>query len=156
MKKGSKRHPVSLYDFYTQEHIQSDLDTVLDIIKEKYSNQYETAYTVLHNENYGYYGNMLIAKKGIFDAYAEWLFDILFELEKRIQKDVFLRDSYQQRAYGFLSERLMTVWITLHSELKVREVPCIFVEENKKKWYKYLFRCWRKKFLSLVKRSRNG
>ena len=118
-KKGAHKNPETLYDFYKKEHVISDLDIVLDVIKEKYPDQYETAYKVLHNETQGYYANMLIAKKSVFDAYAKWLFDILFEVEKRIQKDVETRDSYQQRVYGFLSERMLLIYIFLHPELKI-------------------------------------
>ena len=97
---------------------------------------------------------MLVAKKEVFDAYAEWLFDILFEVEKRIQKDVEKRDTYQKRVYGFLSERLMTIYIDLHPELKVKEVPVIFIEENKKKWRKYIFRYWKRKLLNIFKKEK--
>ena len=120
---------------------------VLEIIREKYPEQYETADRVLHTYTQGYYANMVIAKKAVFDAYAKWLFDILFEVEKRIQKDVETRDSYQQRVYGFLSERLMTVYVALHPELRVKEVPVVFIEDNKKLWHKYVFRYWRRKIL---------
>lgn len=155
-KKASKKHPATLYDYYTKEHIQSDLDTVLDVIKEKYPDQYQMAYETLHDSTTGYYFNMLVAKKEEFDNYAKWLFDILFEVEKRIQKDVEIRDSYQKRVYGFLSERLMTVYIALHPELKIKEVPLLFIEEDKHKWYKYLFRYWRRKFFGLFTRRKNG
>ena len=95
-------------------------------------------------------------KREVFNAYARWLFDILFEVEKRIQKDVETRDSYQKRVYGFLSERMMTVYIVLHPELKIKEVPLLFIEEDKHKWHKYLFRYWRRKFFNLFKRRKNG
>ena len=155
-KKGAKKHPVFLYDYYAKEHVQSDLDVALEIIQKKYPEQYLVAYDTLHNSTTGYYANMLVAKKEIFDAYAKWLFDILFEAEKRIQKDVEQRDTYQQRVYGFLSERLMTVWVALHPELKIKEVPVIFVEEDKHQWHKYLFRYWKRRFFNFFKRRKNG
>ena len=146
-KIGIKKHHRTIYDFYKKEHVISDLDMVLDVIKEKYPNQYETAYQVLHTEIEGYYANMLVTKKEIFDAYAEWIFGILFEVEKRIQKEVETRDTHQQRVYGFLAERLMTVYIALHPELKIKEVPIVFIEDNKKAWRKYVFRSWKRKIL---------
>lgn len=146
-KKGAKRNPTTLYDYYKSAHYISDLDCVLDVIKEKYPHQYQTAYSVLHNETQGYYANMLMAKKPVFDAYAQWLFDILFEVEARIHQDVLSRDAYQQRVYGFLSERMMTVYMALHPELKVKEVPFIYVDQDKKGWFKYLLRSWKRKIL---------
>ena len=131
---------------YKKGHIASDYDLILDIIKEKYPEMYNTAVNV-SNKHYMYAANMLICKKELFDKYANWLFDILFETEKRIQQDVLTRDDYQQRVYGFLSERLMNVFISYHSELKVKEVPLLFYEENEKKYKK----ARRKKFIRNVK-----
>ena len=48
-KGGSRKHPKSLYNLYKEVHIISDLDAMLDVIKEKYPHQYKTAYTVQHN-----------------------------------------------------------------------------------------------------------
>ena len=62
--------------------------------------------------------NMFIAKKGIIDGYSEWVFPILFELEKEINAKDY--DDYRKRVYGFLTERLFNVWFT-HNNLKVRE-----------------------------------
>ncbi len=146
-KRGSKRHPVSLYDFYKKEHYINDLDVTLEVIKEKHPDQYQTAFQTLHNETSGYYANMLIAKKEVFDLYAKWMFDILFEVQKRIHKDVLKRNSYQQRVYGFISERLMTVFIALHPELKIKELPWIIVEKNSRKWKKYCLKKFKNKLL---------
>ena len=62
--------------------------------------------------------NMFIAKKEIIDGYCEWVFPILFELEKEINAKDY--DDYRKRVYGFLTERLFNVWFT-HNNLKVRE-----------------------------------
>ena len=147
-KMGSVKHPENLYDFYKKAHVISDLDAVLKVIKKQYPEQYEKACQILHTATQGYYGNMLVAKKAVFDAYAEWLFGILFEVEKRIQKDVHKRDVYQQRACGFLAERLMTVYVALHPELRVKEVPMVFVETDKQAWKKYIFCYWKHKILA--------
>ena len=157
-KLEDKKYPNTLYNFYKKVHIISDLNCVLDVIKEKYPKQHETAYNILCSKTSGYYSKMLIAKKAVFDSYAQWLFSILFEVEKRIQKEVEKRDAYQKRVYGFLAERLMTVYIALHPELVVKEVPCVFIEEDKKKWRKYIFRYWKRKILAMfgIKRRENG
>ena len=54
------------------------------------------------------------------DCYCEWLFNILFECEKRI--NILDRDDYQKRVFGFLSERLFNVWVT-KNQLKVYYAP---------------------------------
>lgn len=52
--------------------------------------------------------NMFFCKNELFDAYCEWLFTILFELEKQIGD---AGVEYPPRLYGYLSERLLNVWI---------------------------------------------
>lgn len=69
--------------------------------------------------------NMMFCKRELFDSYCKWLFDILFELEKKV--DLSELNAYQQRLYGFLSERLLNVWIK-HNNLKVVNTPVINVE----------------------------
>ena len=61
---------------------------------------------------------MIITRKNIFDDYCKWLFDVLFEVEKRV--DISDRDDYQKRIFGFLSERLIKVWL-IKNEYKVKE-----------------------------------
>jgi HPr kinase/phosphorylase len=59
---------------------------------------------------------MFISNKKLFNEYYNWLFDILFELESRI--DISEYDDYNKRIYGFLSERLFNVWLE-YKNLKV-------------------------------------
>ncbi len=68
----------------------------------------------------------MIVRKEIFDDYCEWLFSILFEVEKRIQIS---NNVYQARVFGFLSERLMRVYIE-KKKLKVKEVKVLKIDEN--------------------------
>ena len=110
-------HDVSVYEFFAHNHPQEGIDTLLEVIKEKYPEQFDIAYNTLHNWNGAHYTNMLITKKEIFDDYASWLFDILFEVEKRIQGNV-EKEEYK-RLYGHISERMMKIYVNLHPELRV-------------------------------------
>ena len=68
--------------------------------------------------------NMLIAPKMFFDEYAEWLFGILFEIEKRVGNMEL--DDYQTRYAGFLAERLFTYYILgVKSDSDVHECPLV-------------------------------
>ena len=68
--------------------------------------------------------NMMYCKKEIFDSYCKWLFDILTETEALICKR---KIEYQSRLYGFLSERLLNVWV-IQNELRCKRLPIINTE----------------------------
>ena len=70
-------------------------------------------------------------KKDKFDAYCEWLFDILFELEKRL--DISDYSDYDARVFGFVSERLIDPWIETNN-VNYKEIPYVFMEEQN--WFK--------------------
>ena len=149
----NRKHSLNLYDYYAQEHEAADLDKVLDIINHKYPEMYQSATQTLKHNSTGYFCNMLITSKRFFDAYANWLFDILFELEHQIQKDVLQRTPYQQRVYGFLAERLTTVYIDYMQQtqnIKIKEVPMIFIETDKAKYRKYCFKRIKRKILTAI------
>lgn len=106
-----------------------DVNNLLEcgkIIKEKYPQDYAGFMWCL-NCNFMSVGNMMIAKKEIVDEYCSWLFDIIFELEKRVNLKQY--DDYQRRIMGFLGERLLRVWIINHN-YKVFENPIGMVNEN--------------------------
>ena len=63
--------------------------------------------------------NMFIMKKEILDEYCTWLFDILFELEKRTDASKY--DSFHARFYGRISELLLDVWVN-KNKIKYEEV----------------------------------
>ena len=115
----------TLFEQYSKDHVKDDLIKVGEIIKEKYPD-YSLTFDEVLNKNKVYLCNMFIAKKQIIVEYCNWLFDILFELEKRI--DVSNRDSYQQRVFGFLSERMFTIWLEKHKEFKKYESHIDFIE----------------------------
>ena len=60
---------------------------------------------------------MMICKKKKFDEYCHWLFDILFEVEKRT--DITNYTVAEARIYGYLSEILLNVWVD-YKRLKVK------------------------------------
>ncbi|MCF6358526.1 MAG: DUF4422 domain-containing protein, partial [Draconibacterium sp.] len=58
----------------------------------------------------------------------EWLFGILFELEKR--SVINMDNKYQKRVCAFMAERLQTVWIK-KNKLKVKELPVLYFKKMK-------------------------
>lgn len=73
-------------------------------------------------------GNMFFTKWPLFDAYSEWLFTILFELEKRVKLSTY---EYQRRVFGFMAERLIDVYCHYH-KLKVKRYPILYITNHSK------------------------
>jgi hypothetical protein len=94
------------------------------IVKEKYPDYGET-FDEYFKQNRSVLFNMMFSKANIFDSYCSWLFDILFELEKTV--DLSELDSYMQRLYGFVSERLLNVWVR-KNRLRVKNTKVINLE----------------------------
>lgn len=115
----------SIEDHYKMTHLSKDWEEMKKVIKELYPEDYELAIKVFKEKEL-YPLNMMITTKEIFDNYCEWLFNILFTLEKRIKIS---EDPYQARVFGFLSERLMRVYIE-KKKLKVKEVKVLKIDEN--------------------------
>lgn len=90
---------------------------------------YLKAFDNYFKNNESYLFNMMFTDRETFDSYCNWLFDILFELEK--VTDLADLNTYQQRLYGFLSERLLNVWVKKNG-LKTKHVGVIQTELNNK------------------------
>ena len=62
--------------------------------------------------------------KNIFSNYAEWLFDVLGEVEKK--SDMANKESEQSRVCGFISERLFNFYLLIlqqeNSDIKIIEL----------------------------------
>jgi hypothetical protein len=109
---------------YKNAHNIEDLHEVKSIIEKKYP-KYIVDFDKLMNQKQLHLFNMFVMKSSDFNDYCEWLFDILFELENRI--DISNYDTYQKRVFGFLSERLFNVWV-IHNKLLVKEVKVCNIE----------------------------
>ena len=98
------------YDGYAANHHLKDLVETERVIQEKYPEYYDTYVRIVHS-NKTLFGNIMVTTKPLFDEYAAWLFDIFFEVQKRIDIDSY--DDYHKRVFGFISEILLYVWITV-------------------------------------------
>ncbi|PHU37544.1 capsular biosynthesis protein [Agathobacter ruminis] len=107
----------SYYYGFGENHKIYYLDETMKVLDDLYPD-YATTFRRLVQEKHTYFGNMMICKKELYDAYMEFLFGTLFELEKRITVEE--EDSYHRRIFGFISEFLQYVWI-VHRNLKVYE-----------------------------------
>ena len=132
LPKKRRYYIETLYSHYEHTHYSNQLDVTFDIIKEKYP-EYADTYEKVINKTSGYMFNMVIMRKDLLDAYCTWLFDILFELEKRLGTQNL--DAFQQRFYGRVSEIIFNVWLEKQFEdgvidkKRVIELPVVYLEE---------------------------
>jgi len=106
------------------------LDKTRDIIGEKYP-EYLEEFDKLHQRTSAHMFNMFIMKKEYLDQYCEWLFDILGELEERVDASEY--DDFHARFYGRVSELLLDVWINTNN-LKYEE--CKVMDMQNINWWK--------------------
>lgn len=86
---------------------REDLDVALQVLEEKYPEFKQIAQEYMHS-SVAHECNMFIMKKEIYHDYCAWLFDILFEAEKRIDTTWYSVEEY--RIMGYLAERLCGIY----------------------------------------------
>ena len=116
----------TIYNHYKHTMYVEPLDEAGNILKEKYP-EYYPEFKKLKTKKKMHAFNMFIMKKEYFNEYCTWLFDILFELEKRIDYKKY--DTFHSRFFGRVSERLLDIWINTkgysYKEVKVIDMQNI-------------------------------
>lgn len=106
---------------------EEDLDIMLDVLKEKHP-EYMPYADQYFKGHYSYLNNMFIMKKGLFNEYCEWLFDILLECDKRIDYKDYSVEAI--RTPGHLAERLLNIFVAYknrNNELKIKELETVAI-----------------------------
>ena len=98
----------NLYSHYKHTSYIEPLDIAGEIIAEKYPS-YTPAFERLKIRTSAHMFNIFILRRDHLDKYCTWLFDILFELEKRVGTRTY--PSFHARFYGRVSELLFDVWL---------------------------------------------
>lgn len=114
------------YQQYVHAHHAEDLDETRKILEERYPG-YIPAYDSCMKKTTGHRFNMFIMKKEIADQNCAWLFDVLFELEERL--DISTYSVNDKRVFGFVSERLLDVWLETN-QIKYKDISYIFLEKQ--------------------------
>lgn len=117
--KPYKFKNTTLTQNYCEDHRKEDWDLTKKIIIEKYPQYKESITTHLDEGRLFHVANMMICSKKIWDEYYSWLFSILFELESKVSIP---KDDYQARIFGFISERLINLYV-YHNKLKIKAIP---------------------------------
>ncbi|WP_426508604.1 DUF4422 domain-containing protein [Serratia proteamaculans] len=110
-------------------HIE-DYDAALEILADIYP-EYKSAADTFNNASDGYYTNMFVMRKDIFNDYSEWLFSILERLEDKLRFKNY--NAQEKRVVGHISERLLNIYITYQIDkqsFKVKELQRTFIEQE--------------------------
>ena len=105
-------------------HFESDLELLRQVVAERHPDDLESFDKVLAGRS-GYFTNIFVLRRDLFDQYCEWLFDILFEVEKRL--DMTNYSTAARRVFGYMSERLFNVFVKKY----ITNDPAAFVEAER-------------------------
>ncbi len=128
---GSK----NLYDHFHRgpAHKGEDYDRVLEIMTTLYP-EYAREARKVNASTEGYFTNMFVMRRALFDDYCAWLFSILGRLE--LELDTSIYSAQQKRVFGFLSEWLFNIFIEKYlsenHDVKVAELQRTFVQYPEK------------------------
>lgn len=111
------RKPIGVQ--FAQFHEQRDLDTTREVLVERHP-EYVRAFDMFMGSHVLHAYNMFVMNRNRFNDYMTWLFDVLDDVERRT--DTAGYDAYNQRLYGFLSERLLNVWVRANA-LRAKTYP---------------------------------
>lgn len=127
----------TLWEQFDYIHNINDLKITEEVINELYPDYSKNFDQVIkHNDMASFYNMFYTTKKELND-YCKWLFSVLFEVEKRTNVEKY--DGYQQRLYGFLSERLLNVWLD-HRNARIKYLPVYEKEKMNRNYVLGLFR----------------
>ena len=98
--------PGTVKEQFAANHNLVDLDVTRQVIQEL-SPEVLPAFDEIMGRHVTSFYNMFYTSREELVAYCEWLFKVLFEVERRT--DISSYSAYQQRLYGFLAERLLNV-----------------------------------------------
>ncbi len=116
----------TLYSHYAHTHYAEHLDITREVLNQLCP-EYVPAFDRVMKRTSGHMFNMFIMKREKCNAYCEFLFPVLGEIEKRI--DVTKLSSFHARVFGRISELLLDVWIETNRESYV-EAPLVNIEKT--------------------------
>jgi hypothetical protein len=130
LPKKRRYYIETAYNQYVHAHPAEPLDLALKLAADQGEN-YAAVVDAMKKRSWTHIYNMFLMRRDIFDSYCTWLFDILFQLEERI--DISGYSQYDRRVFGFVSERLLDVYLEANG-ISYLEVPVMFME--KQNWLK--------------------
>jgi hypothetical protein len=122
---------------FVRAHNEQIWRQTLDILYRKHPT-YKAPATQVFSGNLLYRHNMFIAGRAFVEKYCSFVFDILFELERFVE--LHHLNDYQQRYAGFVSERLLTLYVIANDIPRVerRIIDSFGRDVSQEKWRRAL------------------
>lgn len=119
----TEKQDMSIAKHYRCRHIPEDWDLLMSVLKEKMPENFTDIQDYFFQTKRQFWANMFVMERSLFEQYAGWLFDILFELEKRLPVS---QHPYQARVFGFMAERLQNLYFNVIRPVSsVQSLPCV-------------------------------
>lgn len=108
--------PHAVLEEFQDTVLRQDMHILFHVIKKMYPDYMSTVEKyLLGNRRTGY--NMFVMSKRQFDNYANWLFSILQEVERRVKLSPYIT---YRRVFGYMGEWLLPIYC-IHNHLRIRQ-----------------------------------
>lgn len=125
LPKKRRYYIESLYSHYAHTLEVGPLEETGRILQEKWP-AYYPEFERLKKRTSAHMFNMLVMRRDLLDAYCSWLFDVLAELETRVDTEGM--EAFHARFPGRISELLLDVWLNTNGQA-YREIPFLYTEK---------------------------
>lgn len=114
----------TVYGHYAHTFDGKQFDECRRVLKDSYPD-YVSAWDRLMKAHGAHIFNMFVMQADLFDSYCEWLFRVLYSLDKRIDSRQY--NEFDARYLGRVSERLLDPWLETNG-LSYIELPVVSPE----------------------------
>lgn len=127
----------NLWNQFVVFNHEKDLINTRNAIRKLYPEYLNDFDEVMHSSDMMSPYNMFYTTKRNMDEYCEWLFSILSFVESKT--DMTGYTDYQKRLYGFLSERLLNVYLKHNKKFKIKYLTVFKTDDlDRKRVFKRL------------------
>ena len=118
----------TLYADYACDHVSDDMRLLRYIVNKTESDAVKKAFfkVIMQGCSILHY-NKFMMRWSDFDAYCLWLFNLLAKVEKHTDIDHY--NTFQKRIYGYMSERLLLVWLVANRKVTINK-PIIWFNDS--------------------------
>ena len=113
----------SVEDHYIYNHVKEDWSSLIDVLEDMHP-ECQVEINQFRKLKFLIPFNIFCCKYIQLKKYSIWLFKIFQKLELTTKPT---SHTYQGRLYGFMGERLFTLYLIIH-KMKFKEVEAIFIE----------------------------